>query len=173
MKLIKSTDTKHYGFNVLVRMYQEKVYWIIRRMLIVHEDSDDVTQEVFIKVWKNIEGFKENSQLYTWLYRIAVNEALTALRKKRTRFFIPIVDVENELRSHLQSEENFSGDEIQLKLQNAILSLPEKQRAVFNLKYFNEMTYKDMSQIMEVTEGGLKAQYHHAVKKIKNYLLED
>ena len=139
----------------------------------MHEDSDDVTQEVFIKVWKSIDSFKGDSHLYTWVYRIAVNESLTVLRKKKNRFFIPIVDVENELISHLNSEECFSGDEIQLKLQKAILTLPKKQRAVFNLKYFSEMTYKEISQIMEVTEGGLKAQYHHAVKKIKEFITKD
>ena len=168
--LIKSKDTVQYGFNVLTRMYQEKVYWVIRRMLIVHEDTDDAVQEVFVKVWKNIESFKEDSQLYTWIYRIAVNEALNVLRKKKRRFFVPLVNVENELSNEIDSGSYFDGDEIQKRLQKAILTLPEKQRVVFNLKYFEEMKYKDMAVVLQLTEGALKAQYHHAVKKVKDFI---
>lgn len=170
---ILDPKTKHYGFNVLMEAYQEKVYWLIRRMVIDHEESNDISQEVFVKVWKNLSKFKGDSKLYTWIFRIATNEALTHLRKKKRRFFIPIVDVEHKLVSNLENDHYYSGDEIQLKLQKAILTLPEKQRLVFNMKYFEEMKYKDMSTILDVSVGGLKAQYHHAVKKIEKILKED
>ena len=169
---ILNPNTKNYGFNILMEMYKEKVYWIIRRMVIDHDESNDISQEVFVKVWKNISKFKGDSKLYTWIFRIATNEALTYLRKKKRRFFIPIIDVENELASSLESDAYYSGDEIQMRLQKAILSLPEKQRLVFNMKYFEEMKYKDMSEVLDISVGGLKAQYHHAVKKIENFLKE-
>ena len=170
---ILNPKTKNYGFNILMETYQEKVYWLIRRMVIDHDESNDISQEVFVKVWKNLPKFKGDSKLYTWIFRIATNEALTHLRKKKRRFFIPIVDVENELVSTLESDSYYSGDEIQMKLQKAILTLPEKQRLVFNMKYFEEMKYKDMSEVLEISVGGLKAQYHHAVKKIEHLLKED
>ena len=169
---ILNPETKNYGFNILMEMYKEKVYWIVRRMVIDHDDSDDIAQEVFVKVWKNISKFKGDSKLYTWIFRIATNEALTYLRKKKRRFFIPIIGFEDELVSSLESDSYYSGDEIQMRLQKAILSLPEKQRLVFNMKYFEEMKYKDMSEVLEISVGGLKAQYHHAVKKIEHFLKE-
>ena len=170
---ILDPKTKHYGFNVLVKTYQEKIYWLIRRMVIDHDDSNDLSQEVFVKIWRNISKFKGDSKLYTWIFRIATNEALTHLRKKKRRFFIPIIDVENELASNLESDNYYTGDDIQLKLQKAILTLPEKQRLVFNMKYFEDMKYKDMSEVLDISIGGLKAQYHHAVKKIEKILKED
>ena len=153
--------------------YQEKVYWVIRRMVLDHESSDDIAQETFVKVWSNLDKFKGDSKLYTWIYRIATNEALTHLRKKKRRFFLPIGDVENELVSVLETDIYYSGDEIQLKLQKALLKLPEKQRLVFNMKYFEEMKFKDIAEVMEVSVGSLKAQYHHAVKKIEKFIKED
>jgi len=153
--------------------YQEKVYWVIRRMVIDHESSDDIAQETFVKVWKNLDKFKGESKLYTWIYRIATNEALTHLRKKKRRFFLPIGDLENELISTLEADTYYNGDEIQLKLQRAILTLPEKQRLVFNMKYFEELKFREIAEVLEVTIGNLKAQYHHAVKKIEKYLKED
>ena len=173
LNLIKNNDSSHYGFNLLVKQHQQKVYWIIRRMLISHEDSNDAVQEVFIKVWKSILDFKEQSNLATWIYRIAVNEAITKLRKKRNMFFIPIVDVEKELSILIDFGDQYSGDEIQKKLQKAILMLPVKQRMVFNLKYFEELKYTEISELLGVSEGGLKAQYHHAVKKIEQFLQID
>lgn len=173
LKLIRSEETKSYGFNVLTRAYQERVYWVVRRMVIVHQDADDLVQEVFMKVWGSLDQFKGDSKIYTWVYRIAVNEALSHLRKKKRRFFIPIVDVEKELAHHVDDTIYFDGDEAALKLQRALLTLPEKQRLVFNLKYFEEMKYKDMSIVLGVSEGGLKAQYHHAVSKIKKELAFD
>jgi RNA polymerase sigma-70 factor (ECF subfamily) len=142
-------------------------------MVLDHESSDDIAQETFVKVWSNLDKFKGDSKLYTWIYRIATNEALTHLRKKKRRFFLPIGDVENELVSVLETDIYYSGDEIQLKLQKALLKLPEKQRLVFNMKYFEEMKFKDIAEVMEVSVGSLKAQYHHAVKKIEKFIKED
>lgn len=169
---IQDEKAINYGFNLLMDKYQEKVYWIIRRMVIEHEAADDVAQETFVKIWKNIESFKGDSKLYTWIYRIATNEALNYLRKKKRRFFVPIGNIEHELNSTLDTDLYYSGDEIQLKLQKALLKLPEKQRLVFNMKYFEEMKFKDIAEIMEVSIGGLKAQYHHAVKKIEKFIQE-
>ena len=170
---IKDNKTVDYGFNLLMEKYQEKVYWVIRRMVIDHESSDDIAQETFVKVWKNLDKFKGESKLYTWIYRIATNEALTHLRKKKRRFFLSIGDIENELMSTLEADIYYSGDVIQLKLQKAILTLPEKQRLVFNMKYFEELKFREIAEVLEVTVGSLKAQYHHAVKKIEKYLKKD
>lgn len=170
---IQDEKTVNYGFNLLMDKYQEKVYWVIRRMVIDHDTSDDIAQETFVKVWKNLSSFKGDSKLYTWIYRIATNEALNHLRKMKRRFFLPIGDVEHELSSSLESDTYYSGDEIQMKLQKAILKLPEKQRLVFNMKYFEEMKFKDIAEVLEVSVGNLKAQYHHAVKKIESFLKED
>lgn len=170
---IQNKETVNYGFNLLMEKYQEKVYWVIRRMVIDHDSSNDIAQEAFVKVWKNIDSFKGDAKLYTWIYRIATNEALNYLRKKKRRFFLPIGDVEHELTSSLEADHFYSGDEIQLKLQKALLKLPEKQRLVFNMKYFEEMKFKDIAEVLEVSVGSLKAQYHHAVKKIEKFLTID
>lgn len=169
LKIFHNPDSKNYGFNLIVNKYKQRIYWHIRRLVITHDDADDLVQNTFIKAWQNLENFREESQLYTWLYRIATNEALTFLNKKRKRFFIPIHDVEKELSNHIESDSLFTGDEIQKKLQKAILTLPEKQRIVFNMKYFEEMKYDDMEEILGTSVGALKASYHHAVKKIEKY----
>jgi RNA polymerase sigma factor (sigma-70 family) len=171
--LFKTGESGSLAFNMLVRKYQTRLYWHIRRLVIDHDDADDVLQNTFIKIWKNIEGFKEEAELYTWLYRIATNESLTFLKKKRTRFFLPLNDVGLELSKNLEADAYFNADEIQLKLQKAILTLPDKQRAVFNMKYYEEMKYEDMSKILNTSVGALKASYHHAVKKIEISLKED
>ena len=158
---------------MLVRTYQQKVYWLVRKMVIDHDDSDDVTQEVFIKVHRSIESFRSDAQLFTWIYRIATNECLSFLQKKRRRFFIPIGDVTGELTSKVESTPSMEGDEIQKKLQKAILTLPDKQRLVFNLKYFEEMPYEQMAEVTGTSEGALKASYHLAVKKIEEFLRND
>ncbi|MCB0504568.1 MAG: sigma-70 family RNA polymerase sigma factor [Cyclobacteriaceae bacterium] len=167
---LKGEDTKNYAFNLLVRKYQERIYWHIRKMVIDHDDADDLVQEVFIKVWKYLDNFRGDSQLYTWIYRIATNECLSFLAKKKKRFFLPIVDVEKELSNHVDSGTNLSGDEIHLKLQKALLKLPDKQRLVFNMKYYDDMKYEDIAEITETSVGALKASYHHAVKKIEDIL---
>ena len=169
LEKVRNPDTLNYGFNLLVRAYQQKVYWHIRKMVIDHDDADDITQEVFIKVYKNIGGFREDSQLYTWIYRIATNECLSFLQRKKRRFFLPIGDVAGELSGKLDSAPHISGDEIQVQLQKALLTLPDKQRLVFNMKYFDDMSYEDISEITNTSVGALKASFHHAVKKIEDF----
>jgi RNA polymerase sigma-70 factor (ECF subfamily) len=166
-------DTRNYAFNQLVKKYQQKVYWHIRKMVIDHDDADDLTQETFVKIWQNLEKFKGDSQLFTWIYRIATNECLTFLNKKKRKFFLPIGDVSKELIRKLEASEYISGDEIALKLQKALLTLPEKQRLVFNMKYFDEMKYEEISEVLGTSVGALKASYHHAVKKIEEYMGQD
>ncbi len=153
-----------------MRAYQQRIYWHVRKMVIDHDDADDLTQEVFIKVHKNIESFREDSQLFTWIYRIATNECLTFLNKKRRRFFLPLEDVSKELSNKLDTSPDISGEDIQKKLQKALLKLPDKQRLVFNMKYFDELPYEDISEITGTSVGALKASFHHAVKKIEDYL---
>ena len=167
---IRNQDTRSYGFNLLVRQYQQRVYWHIRKMVIDHDDTDDLTQEVFIKIHKYIDGFREDSQLFTWIYRIATNECLSFLNKKKRRFFLPIEDISEQLASKLDSSTDLDGDQIQIKLQKAILKLPDKQRLVFNMRYFDDLPYETMAEITKTSVGALKASYHHAVKKIENYL---
>ncbi len=173
LNLFKDQDKRNYAFNLIVRKYQVKLYWHIRKIVIKHEDTNDILQNTFVKVWKGLDNFREDSKLYTWLYRIATNESLTFLKQQKTKYLLPIVDYENHLKETLESDEYYNGDEIQSKLQKAILDLPEKQRIVFNMKYFDEMKYDDMADILKTSVGALKASYHHAVKKIENYFKED
>ncbi|HNV28555.1 MAG TPA: RNA polymerase sigma factor [Cyclobacteriaceae bacterium] len=172
LEKIKNPETSGYGFNLLVRAYQQRVYWHVRKMVIDHDDADDLTQEVFIKVHKAIGTFREDSQLFTWIYRIATNECLTFLNKKRRRFFLPLEDVGKEFSTKLDTSPEISGEDIQKKLQKALLKLPDKQRLVFNMKYFDDLSYEDMSEITNTSVGALKASFHHAVKKIEDYLTE-
>lgn len=167
---LRNPETKNYGFNLLVRKYQQKVYWLVRKMVISHDDADDLTQEVFIKVYHNIDSFRAESMLYTWIYRIATNECLNFLKRKKRRFFLPLNDIETELRSKLTSSPHLSGDEVQLRLQQALLKLPDKQRLVFNMKYFDDLTYEEIAEITNTSVGALKASYHLAVKKIEDFL---
>ena len=170
LEKFKQPDSRNFAFNRLVRKYQEKIYWHVRKMVIDHEDANDLTQDIFVKIWKNLENFQGNSQLYTWMYKIATNECLSFLNKKRKKFFIPLVDVNKELSNKLEHNEYISGDEIQIKLQKALLKLPDKQRLVFNMKYFDELKYEEISEILGTSVGALKASYHLAVKKIEVYL---
>jgi RNA polymerase sigma factor (sigma-70 family) len=163
-------ETRNFAFNQLVRIYQQKVYWHIRKMVIDHDDADDLTQETFIKIWKALDNFKGDSQLFTWIYRIATNECLNHLAKKKRRFFLPINDITEELSNKIDDSNLISGDEIQLKLQKALLTLPDKQRLVFNMKYYDEMKYEEISEITGTSVGALKASYHLAVKKVEEYL---
>lgn len=142
-------------------------------MLIDHDDSNDVTQEIFIKIHKSIDKFREDSQLYTWIYRIATNECLSFLNKKKRRFFLPLEDVNIELSRKIDTAPHISGDEIQRKLQKALLTLPDKQRLVFNMKYFDDMTYEEISEVTKTSVGALKASFHHATKKIEVFLTSD
>ncbi|MDD2279771.1 MAG: RNA polymerase sigma factor [Bacteroidales bacterium] len=171
--MFRKENTRSYAFNLIVRKYQERLYWHIRKIIVSHDDTDDVIQNTFLKVWNALDGFREDSQLFTWLYRIATNEALTFLKKKRSRFFVPLADVEQQLISTLESSPLLNGDEIKVKLQKAILKLPEKQRLVFNMKYFDELKYEEISGILGTSVGALKASFHHAVKKIEKAMEED
>jgi len=170
---LRDEDTRHYGFNLLVKEYQERVYWHVRKMVIDHDDSNDLTQDIFVKVWNNIGSFREDAKLFTWIYRIATNECLTFLKKKKNKYLIPIADVAGELSGKLDDGDNLSGDEIQMKLQKAILTLPDKQRLVFNMRYFDEMKFGEIEKVTGTSQGALKASYHHAVKKIENFLNPD
>jgi RNA polymerase sigma-70 factor (ECF subfamily) len=173
LAMFRNPETQNYAFNLIVRKYQERLYWHIRKIIICHDDSDDVIQNTFLKVWTGLKNFREDSQLFTWLYRIATNEALTFLKKKRNKFFLPLMDVEQQLVQTLESGPYIDGNEIQVKLQKAILTLPEKQRIVFNMKYFEELKYEDISEILGTSVGALKASFHHAVKKIEKYMETD
>ncbi len=157
-------------FSSLMKEYQERVYYHVRRIVIDHDDANDVVQNTFIKVWKNIDSFRAESGFFTWIYRIATNESLNLLKKKSRRFFLPLNDYEHQLEQKLD-QSDFDGDELQKELQKAILKLPEKQRVVFNMKYFDELKYEQMSKILGTSEGALKASYHHAVKKIEKHML--
>ncbi len=167
---LKQGNTRDLAFHRLVKLYQERLYWHIRKILLNHEDTDDVLQNTFIKVWKSIGNFREESSLYTWLYRIATNESITFLNSKKRRNLLPLNDVSDYLMENLTSDPYFDGDKLQMKLQHAILKLPEKQRIVFNMKYFDEMKYEDISKILDTSVGALKASYHHATKKIEEYI---
>lgn len=170
--LFRIPESREAAFNTIVAKYQERLYWHIRKLLIDHQDTDDTLQNTFIKVWTGLDNFREDSRLYTWLYRIATNEALTFLNSKKRRFLVPLHDVNQQLSASLVEDPYFNGDELQLKLQKALLTLPEKQRLVFNMKYFDEMKYEDIADILGTSVGALKASFHHAVKKIEKYISE-
>jgi len=161
---------KESGFRSLMHQYQEQTYWHIRRMVTTHEDADDVVQNTFIKVFRNLDKFKGNSKLYTWIYRIATNESLTYLKNRKRRHSESIDDSENNIENNLIADVFFDGNNVQMILQKAIISLPDKQKAVFNLRYYEEMPYNDMSEVLNTSVGALKASYHHAVKKIEEYI---
>ncbi len=163
--------TKERSFTLIIKKYQEKLYWHVRRMVVSHEDANDVLQNMFIKVWKALENFREDSQLYTWLYRIATNESLTFLEQQKKRASVSLSDVESGLSNRLKADKHFDANKLEWKLQVAIQQLPEKQRVVFNLRYYDEMPYEKMSKVLETSEGALKASYHHAVKKIEDFIL--
>ncbi|TDO22022.1 RNA polymerase sigma factor [Pedobacter duraquae] len=165
--------TRHEAFNLLLSKYQQKIYWHIRRLVIDHDDTDDLVQDVFVKVWKNLGTFRNDSQLYTWIYRIATNESITFLNKKKQKNNTPLDEVSGELAESMVEPSYFNGDQIQLKLQQAILTLPEKQRLIFNMKYFDDMKYEEISQVLGTTVGALKASFHIAVKKIEHFMLND
>ncbi len=169
LALFRDKSCRYEAFNKIVEQYKERLYWHIRRILMIHDDTDDVLQNTFMKAWKGLEFFRQESQLYTWLCRIATNESITFLHQKRNKQMLSVDDAEIHLYQSLQSDAYFSGDELQLQLQKAILTLPEKQRIVFNMKYFDEMTYEDMSEVLGTSVGALKASYHHASNKIKVY----
>ena len=170
IELFHNSDNPNYAFSLIVSKYQTKIYWHIRRLVLDHEDASDIVQDVFVKAWQAFADFRKDSAIYTWLYRIATNEAISFLNKKKRRYFISFNDYENILSEKLEADTYFKGDDIQKKLQKAILTLPPKQRAVFNLRYFDEMKYDEMAKVLGKSEGALKANYHHAANKIEEYL---
>ena len=165
-------NTRYEAFNLLLIKYQKKIYWHIRRLVIDHDDADDLVQDVFIKIWKNLANFRGDSQLFTWIYRIATNESITFLNRKKLRSSVSLNDSKGmDLTETLADSPYFDGDKAQMKLQKAILSLPEKQRLVFNMKYFDDLKYEEISEILGTSVGALKASFHIAVKKIEQILL--
>jgi RNA polymerase sigma-70 factor (ECF subfamily) len=171
LALFREPATKESAFNVLVKKYQERLYWHIRRMLVDHDDSNDVMQNVFIRVWNALANFREDAQLYTWLYRIATNECLTFLEQQKKKATLSLNDLESGLSNKIRADKDFDPNKLEWKLQLAIQQLPEKQRVVFGLRYYDEMPYEEMSRVLETSAGALKASYHHAVKKIEDFIL--
>lgn len=170
---LKDSKTQSRAFEVLVNTYKQRLYWHIRSIVLNHDDADDVLQNTFIKVFRNIASFKGDSKLYSWMYRIATNEALSFLKQKSRKQGISNEELQSQLLDNLEADVYFEGDEIQLKLQKAIATLPEKQKLIFNMKYFQELKYEEISEILETSVGGLKASYHIATKKIEALLIED
>lgn len=173
LAMFRDENSRNMALHYLVKKYQQKLYWHIRKIVISHDDTDDVLQNTFIKVWKGLDGFKEEAQLFTWLYRIATNESLTFLKQKQRANTVSIHPIEYQLSKSLESDTYFKGDQIQMKLQQAILTLPEKQRLVFNMRYFDEMPYEQMSEVLDTSVGALKASYHHAAKKVEDFLTKN
>lgn len=171
LEQFKIPSLKEKAFTQLIKKYQERIYWHIRRMVIEHEDANDVMQNMFIKVWKALEHFRQDSQLYTWLYRIATNECLTFLEQQKKRATLSLEGSENGLSETIKADKHFDANKPEWKLQLAIQQLPDKQRVVFNLRYYDEMPYEEMSRVLDTSQGALKASYHHAVKKIEAFIL--
>ena len=170
---LKNEQTQDKAFRELMSLYKERLYWHIRKIVISHDDTDDVLQNTFVKVYRSIHKFKAESKLYSWMYRIATNEAITFINKRAKENKIGISEMQHQLVDNLQADVYFDGNEIQLKLQKAVASLPQKQQLVFNMKYFDDMKYKDISEALETSVGALKASYHHAVKKIERLLTKE
>ena len=173
IKRLQNPSLKEAAFRELLQLYKERLYWHVRKIVISHNDADDVLQNTFIKVYRSIDKFKGESQLFSWLYRIATNESITHINKNAKRLQITNEEHQNRAINNLTADVYFEGDDIQLKLQKAIAMLPQKQQMVFNMRYFDNIKYKDMSEILETSEGALKASYHIAVKKIENFLTSD
>ncbi len=167
---LKDPSTKELAFRHLISTYKERLYWHIRKIVMNHDDTDDVLQNSFIKIWNGIDSFRGESSLFTWLYRIATNESITFLNQRKRKMMSSLTDENEYLIENLESDTYFDGDEWQMLLQKAIAILPEKQRLVFNMKYFDEIKYEEMSEILGTSVGALKASYHHAVKKVEEYV---
>jgi len=173
LELIHREASLDEGLRKLIVKYQEPLYWHIRRMVHIHEDADDVIQNTFIKVYRGIKKFKKEAKLYTWLYRIATNEAITFLNKKKKTANAYSEEGIADLENTLKADDYFDGDEIQLALIKAIELLPRRQKQVFRLRYYDEMSYKDIAEVLSISVGSLKASYHHAVQKIESYLIDN
>jgi len=173
LAMFQDEKTREKAFNLILKKYQQKIYWHIRRMVIDHDDADDLVQDVFVKIWKSLPNFRSDAQLYTWMYRIATNECITFINRKKLKNNISLDDVSHELAETLADSTYFDGDKAQMKLQKALLTLPEKQKLVFNMKYYDEMKYEEMSEVLGTSVGALKSSFHLAVKKIEAYLLAE
>lgn len=171
LQQFRQPPEKEKAFTAIIKKYQEKLYWHIRRIVVDHEDANDILQNMFIKVWNSLGNFREDSQLYTWLYRIATNECLTFLEQQKRRSSVSLSDVESGLSNKIKADENFNANKLEWKLQLAIQHLPEKQRIVFTLRYYDEMPYEQMSRVLGTSEGALKASYHHAAKKVEDFII--
>lgn len=175
IQAFKNNTLKERAYTELIKRYQERLYWHIRRMVVCHEDANDILQNVFIKVWKALADFRADSSLYTWLYRIGTNETLTFIEQQKRKAALSINEsetIENIFTNRLKAEQGYDANKIEWKLQKALQSLPEKQKIVFSLRYYDEMPYDKMSEVLDTSEGALKASYHHAVKKIEAFLKE-
>lgn len=172
LKQLKDKTLRNAAFSLIVEQYSKKIYWHIRNMVLIHDDANDLVQETFIKAWNNIDNFRGDSQISTWLYRIAINETLTFLKKKHIET-VPIDSKEYDIANTIESDAYFSGDSTDILFRQAINTLPEKQRLVFNMKYFDELKYEEISEILGTSVGALKASYHIAVKKIETFLKEN
>lgn len=172
LELLRNPKTQREGFAVLVKQYSETLYWKVRHIVLDHDDADDVLQNTFVKAWTNLVNFQGKSSLVTWLYRIAINEALDFLRRKKQTLQVS-ADEEASVAARLMADDYFDGDEIQAQLQEAVSRLPDVQRTVFTLKYFDNMKYSEISKMLDTSEGALKASYHLAVKKIMEFLQID
>lgn len=171
--LFQQKGKEEQAFGLILDKYQERLYWHVRKIVIHHDDANDVLQNSFVKIWKALPSFRGDSELYTWLYRIATNESLSFLKQKTAKTGKNVEDPDLTLVNRLHADEYFDGDELQIKLQLAMSHLPEKQRIVFQMKYYDDMKYEEMSEILNTSVGALKASYHHAVKKIKEEFDED
>lgn len=169
---LKDPLTQDQAFRSLMSQYKERLYWHIRKIVISHDDADDVLQNTFIKVYRNINNFKADSKLYSWMYRIATNESITFINKRAKHNNLDLNDMRYKMAENLEADAHFDGDEMQLLLQKAIAKLPQKQQLVFNMKYFDDLKYQEISEILETSVGALKASYHHAVKKIELFLTQ-
>jgi len=170
---LKDPNTQNAAFSKLVKIMSKPLYWHIRKMVLSHEDADDLLQNTFIKAWSALGQFRGESQIHTWLYKIASNETLTFLAQQRMKNITSPLEMEDLLLNNLRADSYFNGDELQMRLQEAILALPEKQRLVFNMRYYDNIKYEDMEKILNTSAGALKASYHHAVKKIEAFFRED
>ncbi len=173
LEKFQDEKTRNQAFSMLVKKYQQKIYWHIRRMVINHDDADDLVQDVFVKIWKSLPGFRSDAQLYTWMYRIATNDCITFINRKKLKNNVPLDDVSHELAESLADSSYFDGDKAQMKLQKALLTLPEKQKLVFNMKYYDDMKYEEISEVLGTSVGALKSSFHLAVKKIEAFLLAE
>lgn len=171
--MLRNPLQREEGFRILVNVYKKRLYWHIRTLVLIHDDADDVLQNTFIKIFRSIDKFRGDSALYTWMFRIGTNESLSFLKSRAKKMNLSFEDVQQERVNNLKSDPYFDGDELELSLQEAIVRLPEKQQMVFRMKYFQEMKYEEMSEILGTSVGSLKASYHHAKKKIESRILKN